>query len=143
MDGGNAISCQQPRRSVSRALYRIEGRVVHFNNSLKDYENKMQTLLFDIPVKGERLPPMEGVSFFPVYKNKNNALYEGDSIEWLKSLKSETVDLIFADPPYNIKKAYWDKFESQEKYIQWSMKWVEEAARVLKKTGSLYICGFS
>ena len=94
-------------------------------------------------MKGERPPPMKEVSFFPVYKNENNVLYEGDSIEWLKSIESETVDLIFADPPYNIKKADWDKFESQEKYIQWSMKWVEEAARVLKKTGTLYICGFS
>ncbi len=109
----------------------------------KKKSDPMQSLLFDIPMKGDRLPPMEGVSFFPVYKNENNVLYEGDSIKWLKSIESETIDLIFADPPYNIKKAYWDKFESQEKYIQWSMKWVEEAARVLKKTGTLYICGFS
>lgn len=103
----------------------------------------MQLLLLDKPMKGERLPPMEGVSFFPVYKIENNVLYEGDSIEWFKSIANETVDLIFADPPYNIRKADWDKFESQEKYIQWSMKWIEEAARVLKKTGTLYICGFS
>ncbi len=54
-----------------------------------------------------------------------------------------SVDIVFADPPYNIKKADWDTFESQEKYIQWSMQWIEEAARVLKPTGSLYICGFS
>lgn len=109
----------------------------------KKKSDPMQSLLFDKPIKGGRLFPVEGVSFFPVYKNENNVLYEGDSIEWLKSIESESVDLIFADPPYNIKKADWDKFESQEKYIQWSMKWVEEAARVLKKTGTLYICGFS
>lgn len=82
-------------------------------------------------------------SIIPVYKDKNNILFEGDSIEWLKSIDSEFVDLIFADPPYNLKKADWDKFESQEKYINWSMKWIEEAARILKKTGTLYICGFS
>lgn len=109
----------------------------------KKKSDSMQSSLLDIPMKGERLPPIKDVSFFPVYKNENNVLYEGDSIEWLKSIESEAVDLIFADPPYNIKKADWDKFESQEKYIQWSMKWVEEAARVLKKTGTLYICGFS
>ena len=103
----------------------------------------MQIFAFDIPMKGEQLPPVEDTLFFPIYKNKNNVLYEGNSIEWLKSIENETVDLIFADPPYNIKKADWDKFESQEKYIQWSMKWIEEAARVLKKTGTLYICGFS
>ncbi|CAN2045939.1 site-specific DNA-methyltransferase (adenine-specific) [Candidatus Magnetomoraceae bacterium gMMP-1] len=99
--------------------------------------------MFDIPTKGNRLPIVNNVSFFPVYKNENNVLYEGDSLEWLKSIESESVELIFADPPYNIKKADWDKFESQEKYIQWSMKWIKEAARILKKTGTLYICGFS
>ena len=109
----------------------------------KKKSNLIQSLLFDIPIKGEQLPPMEGVSFFSVYKNENNVLYEGDSIEWLKSIESETIDLIFADPPYNINKAEWDKFESQEKYVQWSMEWIKEAARVLKKTGTLYICGFS
>lgn len=77
------------------------------------------------------------------YLHPNGSLYQGDSIEWLKTLKSESVDLIFADPPYNINKADWDKFDSQEQYIQWSMQWITEAARVLTKTGTLYICGFS
>ena len=62
---------------------------------------------------------------------------------WLKSLKASSVDMIFADPPYNIKKADWDSFESQEAYISWSMEWISEASRVLKKTGSLFVCGFS
>lgn len=77
------------------------------------------------------------------YKHQNGELWLGDSIEWLKKLKSKSVDLIFADPPYNIKKADWDNFESQEEYIKWSMLWIEQAARVLKDAGTLYICGFS
>ncbi|TDM17188.1 site-specific DNA-methyltransferase [Macrococcoides caseolyticum] len=77
------------------------------------------------------------------YSNNNGKLYCGDSIQWLKSLKTESVDLIFADPPYNIKKAEWDTFESQEAYIEWSLLWIREAARVLKPNGTLYICGFS
>jgi site-specific DNA-methyltransferase (adenine-specific) len=67
----------------------------------------------------------------------------GDAIDWLHSLKTESVDLIFADPPYNIKKAEWDDFESHQQYVTWSLNWVEQAARVLKSTGTLYICGFS
>ncbi|MBI4091855.1 MAG: site-specific DNA-methyltransferase [Candidatus Levybacteria bacterium] len=77
------------------------------------------------------------------YKHPNGEIWVGDSIEWLKTLEEASVDLVFADPPYNIKKAEWDTFESQEKYIEWSMKWIKEAARVLKKNGSLYVCGFS
>lgn len=103
----------------------------------------MESLLFELPMRGERLPVHNTTTFCPIYKSKENVLYEGDSIEWLNSLSSETVDLIFADPPYNIKKADWDKFESQEKYIEWSMQWISESSRVLKKTGTLYICGFS
>lgn len=77
------------------------------------------------------------------YENQNGKLFLGNSIEWLQGLESKSVDLIFADPPYNIKKAEWDTFESQEAYIEWSIKWIKEASRVLTDNGSLYICGFS
>ncbi len=53
----------------------------------------MQPLLFEIPTRGEFLPLQNCTTFYPVYKCKDNILYEGDSIEWLKSLSSETVDL--------------------------------------------------
>jgi site-specific DNA-methyltransferase (adenine-specific) len=53
------------------------------------------------------------------------------------------VDIVFADHTYNIRKADWDTFENQEMYIRFSMRWIEQAARVLKSTGSLFICGFS
>lgn len=77
------------------------------------------------------------------YQNQNGCLFEGDSLIWLKLLPENSVDLIFADPPYNLNKAEWDNFESQEIYIQWSLQWIEQASRILKPNGSLYICGFS
>ena len=77
------------------------------------------------------------------YSHPNGEIWIADAIAWLRSLKSESVDLIFADPPYNIKKAEWDSFESQEKYVEWSLQWIEQAARVLKPHGTLYVCGFS
>ena len=77
------------------------------------------------------------------FEHPHGRLYQGDSIEWLASLTPESVDLIFADPPYNLKKAEWDNFESQEAYINWSMQWIGPASIALKPTGSLYICGFS
>lgn len=81
--------------------------------------------------------------FHLLYDSEKGKLFQGDSIEWLKSLKSESTDLIFADPPYNIKKTEWDQFESQEKYIQWSMEWIKEAARILTEKGTLYVFGFT
>lgn len=93
------------------------------------------------PAQPDTTPVLSGYSLY--FSHQNGELYLGNSIEWLSSLEEESVDLIFADPPYNINKAEWDDFESQEHYIQWSLQWIEEASRVLKKTGSLYVCGFS
>jgi len=77
------------------------------------------------------------------YSHPNGQLWVGDVIAWLRLLPDESVDLVFADPPYNIKKAEWDTFESQREYVDWSLKWIEQAARVLRPSGTLYICGFS
>ncbi len=79
----------------------------------------------------------------PYFKTDLGKLFEVDAIKFMKELEPNSVDLIFADPPYNIKKAEWDTFSSQKEYINWSLEWIREAHRVLKSTGSLYICGFS
>ena len=108
---------------------------------------EIPTFFGEVQLKGERVfsENQNGELNKPqlYYKHQNGELWLGDSIEYLKSLPSLSIDLIFADPPYNIKKADWDSFESQEAYIKWSMLWIEQAARVLKDTGTLYICGFS
>lgn len=77
------------------------------------------------------------------YSHPNGEIWTGDAIKWLKKLENDSADLIFADPPYNIKKAEWDTFESQQEYLKWSLQWIKEASRVLKPNGTLYICGFS
>ena len=79
----------------------------------------------------------------PYLKTDFGELYQLDIMDFLKMQEDNSVDLIFADPPYNIKKAQWDTFSSQKEYVEWSMNWIRQAFRVLKDTGSLYICGFS
>lgn len=88
----------------------------------------------------DSLNPYKPVQF---YSHPNGEIWTGDAVLWLKSIETESVDLVFADPPYNIKKAEWDSFESQQEYIDWSLGWMEQAHRVLKSTGTLYVCGFS
>ena len=96
------------------------------------------------PIRGiQHHPTATADSVSPFYTHLNGSLYLGDCITWLETLEPSSIDLIFADPPYNIKKAEWDSFESQEHYIEWSMQWIQPAARALKPSGSLYICGFS
>jgi len=79
----------------------------------------------------------------PYFKTDYGSLYNLDIIEFFKNLDKESIDLIIADPPYNIKKAEWDSFQSQKQYVEWSLEWIKEAQRVLKPNGTLYVCGFS
>ena len=104
---------------------------------------EIQVPLFDTaPIKGTHYPTTGDVVSLQ-YDHSNGQLFHGDSREWLKSINDSTVDLVFADPPYNLKKADWDTFESQQAYIDWSMIWIEQASRILKPDGTLFICGFS
>lgn len=92
---------------------------------------------------GETHPVVVGGGVQLQYEHPHGKLFVGDSLEWLKGLKSESVDLMFADPPYNINKADWDTFESHTHYVDWCREWIKEASRTLKKDGTLYVCGFS
>lgn len=77
------------------------------------------------------------------YQTQQGSLFQGDSLLWLPTLAANSVDLVFADPPYNLNKAEWDSFQSQQQYVDWSIAWIAAAARILKPSGTLYIMGFS
>ncbi|ARE60861.1 DNA-methyltransferase [Turicimonas muris] len=79
----------------------------------------------------------------PIFEFENGKIFQEDCLDFLKSIPSGTADTVFADPPYNIKKAKWDYFSSDDFYIEWSVKWISECARILKASGTLYVCGFS
>ena len=115
------------------------------NNRTMVRNKELLTFFGEVILKGERIDATFENNIKPklFYQHENGQLWQGDSVEWLKSLPDNSIDMIFADPPYNIRKADWDTFESQEEYIRFSMKWIEQAARALKPTGTLFICGFS
>jgi site-specific DNA-methyltransferase (adenine-specific) len=66
-----------------------------------------------------------------------NRIYQTDCLEGLKQLEDNSIDLVIADPPYNINKDDWDSFNNLE-YINWMNKWIIEVSRVLKDNGSFY-----
>lgn len=76
-------------------------------------------------------------------KYRNGIIYQLDCVDFLKNIKNDSVDMIFADPPYNIKKASWDNIGNTDEYVAWCMTWISECSRILKETGTLYICGFT
>ncbi len=103
----------------------------------------------------------------PFFAAKDFVLYEGDSIELLKQLPENSIDMIFADPPYNlsnggftvhagkrvsVNKGKWDVSKGLKEDFNFHLKWIEACRRVLKPEGtiwvsgtyhSIYACGFA
>jgi site-specific DNA-methyltransferase (adenine-specific) len=76
------------------------------------------------------------------YSNSEHCIYHGDALEVLKSIEDNSVNLIFADPPYNIGKKFSnfiDKWDSDDNYAEWCYKWLDECIRILKDNGSMYV----
>lgn len=73
--------------------------------------------------------------------NFENQILEGDIFEVMSKILNESVDVVFVDPPYNLKKIY-SQYEddlSEEEYVEWCNRWLSECIRVLKPTGSLFV----
>jgi site-specific DNA-methyltransferase (adenine-specific) len=78
----------------------------------------------------------------PVLETSNGQLFEGDCVEILARLDAESVDLAFADPPFNLAKIYASKINdnlSDVDYLHWCRKWLKELVRTLKPGGSLFL----
>jgi len=90
-----------------------------------------------------------------------NKIYNEDCLGFMKKIPDNSVDLIFADPPYNLSKSNfkikfskmaskgadlntnkgeWDKFSDKD-YEEFSKKWIKECYRILKDNGSIWIAG--
>jgi modification methylase len=88
---------------------------------------------------------------------KTDVILRGDCIEVLKGLPDKSVDMVFADPPYNLQLGGdllrpdnskvdavdddWDKFDSFAAYDAFTRAWLTECRRVLKDEGSLWVIG--
>jgi modification methylase len=88
---------------------------------------------------------------------KTNVIYGGDCIAAMNRLPENSVDLIFADPPYNMQLGgelhrpdnsrvdgvddAWDRFDSFKAYDDFSRRWLTAARRILKDSGSLWVIG--
>lgn len=83
-------------------------------------------------------------TFFNNFMNKQileiNKIYLMDVSFFLDKLENNSVDLVIADPPYNLINAEWDKFKGGEhEFLQFTYHWIEKLIPKLKDTGSLYI----
>jgi len=99
---------------------------------------------------------LEGVIKKAYFKDKDFVLFLDDSIKFLKELPENSVDMIFADPPYNLSnggftvhagkrvsvhKGDWDRSKGVEEDFEFHKQWLNECYRVLKPHGSIWVSG--
>ena len=70
---------------------------------------------------------------------EKNKIHKKDAIKFLKGVAEQSVDLAIIDPPYNMSKADWDTFKSQDDFLKFTYKWLDALIPTLKDTGSLYV----
>jgi len=101
------------------------------------------------PLRPKAIPPREILPF--------NVILEGDCVAEMSTLPDKSVDMIFADPPYNLQLGgdlfrpeggrvdavddAWDKFDSLATYDEFTRRWLAEARRILKDTGTIWVIG--
>jgi adenine-specific DNA-methyltransferase len=76
------------------------------------------------------------------YANQTTTMYHGDCLQGLREVADNSVDLVFADPPYNIGKRFGtfiDTWPSDHEYAQWCSQWLELCVAKLNPNGSLYV----
>lgn len=78
-----------------------------------------------------------------VYRREQHTIFQGDAVRVLQDeIPDDSVDLIFADPPYNIGKQFGDlqdKWPSDEAYADWCQEWLSLCINKLKSSGAMYV----
>ena len=92
----------------------------------------------------------------PYYEKSNFKLYQANCLDVLAELPENSVDMIFADPPYflssgsftchngqmvSVKKADWDLSNGLKKNFEFQNEWIKSCKRVLKPNGTIWISG--
>ena len=65
----------------------------------------------------------------------------GNCLNLLKILPDNSVDMVFADPPFNLKKKYgnYNDYLKNQEYLNWCKIWILELVRITKRTGSIFL----
>ena len=99
---------------------------------------------------------LRGVKQKPFYATKNVVLYLADSIKLMSEIPEDSIDMIFADPPYNLSnggftvhagkrvsvhKGAWDESHGVQADFEFHVRWIDECHRILKPGGTLWISG--
>ncbi len=78
----------------------------------------------------------------PVFQTSRGVLYEGDCLDIIPHIADESIDTVFADPPFNLAKEYGRKVNDDRpngEYVRWCKRWLDECIRIIKPGGAVFI----
>lgn len=78
----------------------------------------------------------------PVFTSRHGRLFQGDCIDVMAQMPDGSVDVIFADPPFNLGKIYGDHYDdatSEEAYLDWSREWISRGCELLSPGGAFFL----
>ncbi|PTN34440.1 site-specific DNA-methyltransferase [Desulfonatronum sp. SC1] len=78
----------------------------------------------------------------PVFQTSRGVLFEGDCLDILRHVADQSIDTVFADPPFNLAKKYGRKVNDDRpngEYVQWCKQWLDECIRILKPGGAIFV----
>ena len=103
------------------------------------------------------MPAKKNKSATSDIEKKLNSIIKGDCVSAMRALPDNSIDLVFADPPYNLQLGgdltrpdnsrvngvddEWDKFDSFAAYDEFTREWLGEARRILKPNGAIWVIG--
>lgn len=151
--------------SVGKLKYYDENNILPYESDLLKIENVLgiskfelmlsmgildSSILQSLNIKSEEISKIISQSFTqspsfpvtPIFTTEFGKLYETDCINLLNQMQKESVDLIFADPPFNLDKAYESGINddlANSDYLKWCEDWLSGCINVLKDGGSLFI----
>ena len=79
----------------------------------------------------------------PAFSTTLGAVYNADCMDLLGALKGESIDTVFADPPFNLAKDYGNGKDKDDlgntEYLEWCYRWMDQCVRVVKPGGAIFI----
>ena len=152
----------QPANQTMLPIYRKEVEIRGVvEKIIRNLDNKpTQLKKADTFIKNDQIITKnnsEGIFLSKEYKL--NSIYNIDCLNFTKKIKDNSIDLIFADPPYNLSgsnfkmkftksggtdlntnKGSWDRYTDEE-FEEFTKKWLSECFRILKKNGAIWVAG--